>query len=82
MMYYLELRHIMQRKGRGWNAAKTHCKRGHEFAPENIVWIPLNGKKLGARGCRKCRNMLARERWERNKDEINRRRRERRAMKK
>lgn len=31
------------------NAAKTHCKRGHEFTPEN-TWYEKNG----ARHCRTC----------------------------
>lgn len=34
-----------------WNARKTHCVRGHEFTPENIV-----AKKGGRRACRTCRN--------------------------
>lgn len=32
------------------NARKTHCKRGHEFTPQNIEW---QGRK---RSCRTCRN--------------------------
>ncbi|WP_082495325.1 HNH endonuclease signature motif containing protein [Aeromicrobium sp. Leaf291] len=32
------------------NARKTHCKRGHEFTPENI--IPQNGGRY--RACRQC----------------------------
>jgi hypothetical protein len=31
---------------------KTHCKRGHEFTPENIYMQKRNGKQ--ARSCRKC----------------------------
>lgn len=38
------------------NARKTHCKRGHEFTPENTF---LTAK--GGRGCRECRNMRQRE---------------------
>lgn len=34
------------------NAIKTHCKRGHEFTPDNTI---PNGSKYG-RGCRKCRD--------------------------
>lgn len=35
------------------NAAKTHCKRGHAFTPENTyVWAGN-----GARVCRKCRSL-------------------------
>lgn len=32
------------------NAAKTHCKRGHEFSPENIYVL-----RDGGRRCRACR---------------------------
>lgn len=33
------------------NARKTHCKRGHEFTPENTILIPTG------RCCRTCKNM-------------------------
>lgn len=35
----------------GVNARKTHCKRGHEFTPENTYRPP---KKPDSRYCRKC----------------------------
>lgn len=35
------------------NAAKTHCKNGHEFTPEN-TYIPP--PPYSCRQCRKCRN--------------------------
>jgi hypothetical protein len=31
------------------NAAKTHCKHGHEFTPDNTIVVPLG------RECRVCR---------------------------
>ncbi len=31
------------------NVNKTHCKRGHEFTPDNIVKVP------GGRACKVCR---------------------------
>ena len=34
----------------------THCKRGHEFTPENTIII----KDYGFRHCRICYNMLIR----------------------
>lgn len=37
------------------NAAKTHCKRGHEFTPENTYY------PKGGRGCRTCRTAYMRE---------------------
>lgn len=36
------------------NARKTHCKRGHEFTPENAYMIPSGG-----RACRACRKIYA-----------------------
>ena len=38
------------------NAVKTHCKRGHEFTPEN-TWT-----YRGLRYCRQCRRIRCRER--------------------
>lgn len=37
------------------NAAKTHCKRGHEFTPENTNMKPLRGGRSVARECITCR---------------------------
>jgi hypothetical protein len=36
-------------RGRQWCAVKTHCKRGHEFSPENTYL-----DKRGTRVCRAC----------------------------
>jgi hypothetical protein len=38
------------RDGVHHNAAKTHCKRGHRFTPENTYLKPTSG----ARQCRRC----------------------------
>lgn len=38
------------------NARKTHCKRGHEFTPENTVW-ETNSNGRPARRCRACRRL-------------------------
>lgn len=37
------------------NARKTHCKRGHEFTPENTYIRP------GGRECRACKTLRAAE---------------------
>lgn len=39
----------------GENARKTHCKRGHEFTPEN-TYRQGGGDK---RGCRECKRLRA-----------------------
>lgn len=39
------------RHGRNANAAKTRCKNGHDFSPDNIYWTRA-GK---SRRCRTCR---------------------------
>lgn len=41
----------------GVNARKTHCKRGHEFTPENTYIQP----KAGGRACRICHRASVRE---------------------
>lgn len=40
-------------KRKGWRKYLTHCKRGHEFTPENTSL-----QKNGARNCRECLRML------------------------
>jgi hypothetical protein len=45
-------------RGRGvapMHAAKTHCKHGHEFTPENTIRRPD-----GCRECRECRRRIQR----------------------
>lgn len=39
------------------NAAKTHCKHGHEFIPENIYWVGTS------RSCKICRALEVSRRW-------------------
>ena len=42
---------------------RTHCKRGHEYTPENI--IPHTNNKRGR--CRICKQRMAREYYKRGK---------------
>ena len=52
----------------------TKCPRGHEYSEENTR---IN--KLGHRRCIQCERSAGVARWERVKDEVNQKRRERRA---
>ena len=36
------------------NAAKTHCKRGHEFTPENTYRYIQHGRSGESRACKTC----------------------------
>jgi hypothetical protein len=48
---------------RGGNAAKTHCKHGHEFTDENTAW-----RKDGTeRVCRECERERGRRSWRKRK---------------
>lgn len=50
------------------NRGKTHCKRGHEFTPENTGNRPLSETHPnGGRYCKTCR--LDSERWRRGKSD-------------
>ena len=45
----------------GLNAAKTHCKHGHEFTPENTMLRTYRG--ILARNCRSCMRSNKHERY-------------------
>lgn len=47
---------------RNHNVNRTHCRRGHEFNTTNTIL-----GRDGRRGCRKCKLMMERERYRRNK---------------
>ena len=38
------------------NARKTHCKRGHAFVGDNIIWLDAGRR----RNCRECRRLRQR----------------------
>jgi hypothetical protein len=45
------------------NTRKTHCKRGHEFTPENtLIQIRKAGTDLYGRACRACRKQRQQDR--------------------
>lgn len=44
------------------NAAKSHCSRGHELTPDNLL---TNELKRGARSCRQCHNARNLAAWRR-----------------
>ncbi|GAA2159199.1 MULTISPECIES: WhiB family transcriptional regulator [Glycomyces] len=46
------------------NAAKTHCKRNHEFTPENTRW------SNGHRSCRTCYNVWLRKRRQATREAV------------
>lgn len=55
----------MATDGRGF-AGKTHCKRGHEFTPEN-TWQHKSGDRKPGRVCRACHHLrIARRKNERS----------------
>jgi hypothetical protein len=47
----------------GWNWGISHCRRGHEFTPENTAIT-----SQGSRSCRKCQRTYSRE-WKKRKRE-------------
>lgn len=47
------------------NLRKTHCKRGHALAGDNLI-IKIKRSGSPMRNCRICMNMLARERYRRD----------------
>ena len=52
---------------------KTHCKRGHEYTPENTIWNPQPGGKR-TRKCRACANASNNLNRDRNADKAARQR--------
>lgn len=47
------------------NARKTHCKRGHEFTPENTYPIRTKSSYGIGRGCIECRRVQGRLNYDR-----------------
>lgn len=50
------------------NARKTHCIHGHEFTPENTMYVTKEG---GGRKCRTCHNELHKKKSRRKSKEKN-----------
>ena len=50
----------LENQARGKKATKTHCKRGHEFTPENTYRRPRGG-----RACRTCVRFWVRGQYQR-----------------
>lgn len=48
------------------NAAKTHCKNGHEFTPENTL---IRTRRQGGRECRACTNERSLKRYHQRKQQ-------------
>src|ERR1700749_3884577 len=54
---------------RKWfNATKTHCKRGHEFTPENTYLKSTKAGPKTYRQCRTCQKDLAKRWYEASKE--------------
>lgn len=45
---------VLHGRATGWYGARTHCKHGHEFTPENTLMKRERGKRP-YRACRICR---------------------------
>jgi hypothetical protein len=50
----------MVNKGRHASQIKMHCKYGHPFSGNNLVWVKAQSGKM-SRVCRTCRNARSRE---------------------
>lgn len=57
-----QLENVRRGKSGLHNARKTHCPRGHEYTPENLL-----PRKNGKRDCRECSRIRDRARSDRQK---------------
>ena len=56
------LRENISRGDYGWRRRQTHCKKGHEFTPENTYFDPKGGRNNGGRRvCRECGRISTKE---------------------
>lgn len=49
------------------NAKKTHCPKGHEYAPDNTIRAWVHRHRSQVRECRKCKNAKNLRHYHRNR---------------
>lgn len=64
---HLEAVPMIENIRRGSHATKTRCKHGHEYTPENTIWLKRSSKRHAHRVCRTCFNKNARQRYHKSK---------------
>ena len=60
------LDHLASRPGQGAARNQTHCKRGHPYTGDNVIWRTRPSGKVQGQ-CRICKNALEREAYQRQR---------------